>query len=61
MYVVKQNKETLRTVLFFRADDQLIQALDQYIEQQAKVHLGRRITRSDAIREILWQALKKDH
>jgi hypothetical protein len=49
--------EGLPRVIFVRVNDDLIARLDAYAEVETKKLHGRIVTRSDAVRELLYTAL----
>ena len=48
----------LNKVLFVRADERLLEALDAVVQQQRMLHEGRTVSRADVARELLHRALK---
>lgn len=42
-------------VLFVRVDASLLRKLDKLLRQQQAVEMGRRLSRSDLVRQILWE------
>ena len=49
----------LDRVLYIRADDRLLDALDQAAVRQRQEHPGRTVSRADVARELLHLALAK--
>ena len=49
----------LPKVLFVRAQQDLLEALDRLVDEEREKHPGRGITRSDIARELLYRAVAK--
>jgi hypothetical protein len=50
----------LNKVLYVRADDELLDALDQMAKTERAAHPGRTVSRADIARELLHMALRNN-
>jgi hypothetical protein len=48
----------MNKVLFVRAPDDLLDALDEVVEREREARPGRTVSRADVARELLYAALK---
>lgn len=59
MTAQRKAPEGLTKVLFVRISDDLLAKLDAFIAKQRKKNPGRSITRSDAVREMIYETTVK--